>query len=136
MEEESGEQLLFRFSGETYDKGRDQLRLSRALDIVRSVMSDGGWHYIAELSVKAGCSEAAASARIRDLRKDRFGGYTVTRENVSKGLWRYRIEIEEEEGVGIQEGAPDDARRTAAVASTEPGEVERREGTADPRLLP
>ena len=47
------------------------------------------------LSPMVGGSEAGISARLRDLRKPRFGGYTVERRRVDGGLFEYRILLEE-----------------------------------------
>ncbi len=80
-----------RFDGETYDPERDRARLSGALLRIREAMGDGRWWTIPRLAELAGCTEAAASARIRDLRKRRFGGHTVERRNVGGGRWEYRL---------------------------------------------
>ena len=81
------------FSGITYDPALDHERLSTQLNRVFDCMSDGQWHTLAELAEYSGGSEAAVSARLRDFRKDRFGGHTVERERVKKGLWRYKLVI-------------------------------------------
>jgi len=39
----------------------------------------------------AGGSEASVSARLRDLRKAKFGAHTIERQRVSAGLFRYRM---------------------------------------------
>jgi hypothetical protein len=54
-------------------------------------MTDGRWWTLSELAERCGGTEAAISARIRDLRKAKFGGGVVERERVSGGLWRYRV---------------------------------------------
>ena len=54
-------------------------------------MADGQEHTLAELANGIGCTEAAASARIRDLRKARFGAHEVERRRVSGGLFVYRL---------------------------------------------
>lgn len=81
---------LFDFDGGTYDPGRDRERLSGMLSRVATVMADGRWHTLRELATVTGGSEAAVSARLRDLRKPRFGGHTVERRYVVAGLWEYR----------------------------------------------
>lgn len=82
---------FWRFDGETYDEDRDGERLGAQLLAVRDAFLDRQWHYLADLATAAHASEASVSARIRDLRKRRFGGYTIEREYVSGGLWRYRM---------------------------------------------
>lgn len=78
--------------GWTYDPGRDHKRLARQMERVRSIMSDGAWHTLSELADKCQGSEAGISARLRDLRKAKFGGYTVTAKRLGKGLWAYRMQ--------------------------------------------
>ena len=46
----------------------------------------------AEHDVVAGGSEAGISARLRDLRKEKFGGYSIERKRSDEGLWWYRME--------------------------------------------
>ncbi len=79
------------FGGSTYREARDGERLRGLLLRVYSAMSDGQWHTLSELAQKCGGSEASVSARLRDLRKPRFGGYTVDRRRVSGGLFEYRV---------------------------------------------
>lgn len=67
------------FGGETYMPHRDRADFTRQLDRVRSKLLSGGWFTLAELAEHAGCSEAAASARVRDLRKVKHGAYTIER---------------------------------------------------------
>ena len=72
---------LERFDGETFDQARDGKRLSRQLDRVREVMQDKKWHTLAELVTRVGgASEAGVSARIRDLKKPRFGGHLIEKQ--------------------------------------------------------
>lgn len=82
---------LWDFDGRTYVKARDGERLGRSLRIIRDELRDGAWHTIRELADLAGCSDAAASARIRDLRKPKFGGHVIDREYRGDGLWVYRM---------------------------------------------
>lgn len=82
------------FDGETFDEPEDGDRLRAQLAKVRMIMSDGKWHTLSELREKGGypdTSIAAISARIRDLRKKKFGGAIVERQRVRAGLWRYRM---------------------------------------------
>jgi hypothetical protein len=48
-----------------------------------------------EVSEITGAPEASASAGIRNLRKERFGGFTVDREHISNGLYKYRLNRDE-----------------------------------------
>jgi hypothetical protein len=78
------------FDGITYDHDRDHSRLTTMLTRVQAIMTDDGWHTLAELAERTGGSEAAVSARLRDLRKRKFGGHTVERRYLHDGLWEYR----------------------------------------------
>lgn len=79
------------FDGATYEPEQDQGRLRRQLEAVKRVMQGGEWRTLAEIALLAGCPEASASARLRDLRKPKFGAWTVERQRVSGGLYRYRV---------------------------------------------
>ena len=81
------------FDGETYEPVRDQKRLSGQLLRVYEAMKDGNWHTIMELAERAHGSPQSISARIRDLRKDRFGAHDVERkrDSVREGVWLYRL---------------------------------------------
>lgn len=70
---------------------QDAARFSSQLAKVRAVMADGAWHTLSELATLCGCSESGASARVRDLRKQRFGSNTIERQRISGGLWEYRL---------------------------------------------
>ena len=67
---------------------------------VEKVLLDGQWHTIPQIALalrklSIACREAGVSARIRDLRKPRFGGYNVERRRAGKdGLFEYRIVAE------------------------------------------
>jgi biotin operon repressor len=80
-----------RFDGRTYDPDQDGERLSGQLKKVYSIMSQGGWHTLASMAEETGASEASVSARIRDLRKPKFGRYEVERKRMSGGLFVYRL---------------------------------------------
>ena len=80
------------FGGETYDRTRDRERLKAQLSRVRRMMTDYEWHTLAELASWTGDPEASVSARLRDLRKDKFGGYAIDRRYVEAGLWEYRMQ--------------------------------------------
>jgi len=79
------------FDGKTFEPERDQSRLKAQLDAVRSIMFDGRPHTLAEIAERVGAPEASVSARLRDLRKPKFGGYQIERSHVSRGLWQYRL---------------------------------------------
>lgn len=83
------------FDGSTYDSTLDYQRLSGQLKRVFGVISKGGWYTLAEIANLTGDrSEAAVSARLRDLRKPKFGAFEVERRRrgeAKAGLWEYRL---------------------------------------------
>jgi len=83
-----------RFDGATYEPERDRDRLSRQHGAVKQALSDGGWWTLTELREHLAAfgivaSEAGVSARIRDLRKPRFGSHNIVRKRVGSGLFAY-----------------------------------------------
>lgn len=86
-----GSTPVLRFDGETFDASRDGARLSSQLERVQVLMTDGRWRTLASIAAAVGGSEPAVSARLRDLRKPRFGGLLVERRYVGEGLWEYRV---------------------------------------------
>lgn len=80
-----------RFDGETYEPEHDRERLGTQLEKVRDLMRDGQWRTLAAIALAVGSSEASASARLRDLRKPRFGSLRVERRRVVGGLFVYRV---------------------------------------------
>jgi hypothetical protein len=93
------------FDGETYDPALDKDRLNSQLGRVFDVMQDGYWRTLGEIDRamdilnrtrdegRTNTSEASISARLRDLRKPRFGGYLVERRarDRERGLYEYRM---------------------------------------------
>jgi hypothetical protein len=79
------------FDGATFDPARDGPRLAGQLARVYAAVKGGRWWTLADLAAAAGGSEAGVSARLRDLRKPKFGGHRVERRRVGGGLWEYRV---------------------------------------------
>lgn len=69
----------------------DQRRLNTALARVEALMADSEWHTLREIADYADCSEAGASARLRDIRKVRFGGKQVDLRRRTPGVYEYRL---------------------------------------------
>lgn len=64
----------------------------RHVEKCRFAMIGGGWWTLAELAEVIGCSEAAASSRVRDLRKSAHGGHRVVCRHTGPGrLHKYRL---------------------------------------------
>jgi hypothetical protein len=84
------------FDGVTYQPELDEVRLTGQLGRVYRAMKDGHWRTLEEITELAGGSQAGVSARIRDLRKEKWGGYTIEkyRSREAAGTWYYRINTE------------------------------------------
>ena len=79
------------FDGVTYEPERDKARLTGQLERVRALMSDGQWRTLRQIAEAVGGSEAGVSARLRDLKKKKFGGLTVDKVHAAGGVWVYRV---------------------------------------------
>lgn len=66
-------------------------------EAVRNNMREGGWWTIEQMrqqlaSEGIGSTETSVSARIRDLRKPAYGGYTIKRRQLTpRSLWEYAM---------------------------------------------
>lgn len=80
------------FDGSTFVPARDGSRLMAQMKRVTEVMDDGEWHTLFDLSAATDDPLQSVSARLRDMRKERFGGHTILRRYVSKGVFEYRKE--------------------------------------------
>ena len=92
------------FDGGTYEQEVDKKRMTAQLSLVRELMSDGRWWSIAQLADaiwKSGymATPQGISARIRDLRKARYGGREVDRrrKTPASGDYLYRLVSTEEQ---------------------------------------
>ncbi len=87
-------QLGINFDGPHLTR-RDQRRLATNQSAVYRLMLDGQWRTLAEIAEAVDCSEAGASARLRDLRKPKVasvypnGG--VERRRITDGVHEYRM---------------------------------------------
>ena len=84
----------FKFDGATFEPEHDEARLSKQLLRVKEVMQSGGWLTLTEIAAMTGDHEQSISARLRDLRKPKFGGHTVDRRRRGEpaaGLFEYRF---------------------------------------------
>lgn len=81
------------FGGDTFNEKLDGDRLRRQLAAVYRATFDQQWHTLKQLSKEVGAPEASVSARLRDLRKKKFGGHIVERKRVpnGNGLHIYRV---------------------------------------------
>lgn len=88
---------LVTFGGDTFDKDKDGVRLASALETIRALLTYRFGlrvYTLHALARAANCSEASASARLRDLRKPKFGGLNIQkkRDATRPGIWWYWLE--------------------------------------------
>ncbi len=83
------------FGGSTYEPGEDRERLTTLLARVRHAVTHprGSWWRLDALRSACGGTEASVSARLRDLRKDKFGAHDIERRRVAGGLFEYRCVV-------------------------------------------
>lgn len=83
------------FDGASFDRQIDGERLGSQLAAVKLylIQNGGEWYTLARLSFLLGYPEASISARLRDLRKARHGGYEIARRRVGpgRGQWEYSL---------------------------------------------
>lgn len=90
-------QREMRFDGATYCHDRDAPRLADQTKLVFALMQDGKFRTLASIASQTGAPEASVSARLRDLRKARFGAHTVNREYLGNGQYQYQLVVREME---------------------------------------
>jgi hypothetical protein len=82
------------FDGDTYSAEFDYARLGKQMRAVADLMLDHNWRTLGEIAAMTTFPEASISARLRDLRKPKFGGHTVERRPRGpreNGLYEYRL---------------------------------------------
>jgi hypothetical protein len=70
---------------------QDQSRLAAQMKRVKAFMGSGAWQTLAEISAATGDPESSISARLRDLRKARYGSWVVERRRRSAGQFEYKV---------------------------------------------
>ncbi|KKK93420.1 hypothetical protein LCGC14_2693060 [marine sediment metagenome] len=84
------------FDGITANKSLDDTRLKGLLHRVYRLMTEHRWMTLSEIQKEVGGSEAGVSARLRDLRKEKFGSHIVNRRRRgegTRGLFEYQLGI-------------------------------------------
>lgn len=86
-------QTAMDFDGSTFDRTRDGPRLFHQAELVFECIKDGRWRTLHAIAEQTRQPEASVSARLRDLRKPRYGGHTVKRRYIAQGVHEYRLEV-------------------------------------------
>lgn len=83
-----------RFGGATFAPEYDGRRLAAQSQAVFDLCRDGAWRTLAEIEAATGYPQASISARLRDFRKEQFGGHRVERRRRNepeRGHFEYRL---------------------------------------------
>lgn len=101
--------LLPLFAGNTYNSEHDEVRLRGQLCAVYLLMKDAQWRSLREIHEAIGRgSEAAISARLRDLRKERHGRNVVERRrrgDPGDGIHEYRLVVNQTRRFEVESAA-------------------------------
>lgn len=68
-------------------------RATTQLRDVQSLMRYGDWMLLSSIAEKCKAPPQSVSARLRDLRKSKFGGYTIEKRRVARNQWAYRMVV-------------------------------------------
>tara|TARA_R100001510_G_C7653650_1_gene211965 strand:+ start:3249 stop:3587 length:339 start_codon:yes stop_codon:yes gene_type:complete len=79
------------FDGDDYKKNRDEKRLRGQILRVFNCVKDGEWKALRVIAQTTNDPEASVSAQLRNLRKERFGGYKIEKRYIKNGLYEYRM---------------------------------------------
>ena len=77
--------------GKTFNPATDLHRLNAQAHRVYEFMWARDWVTLAEIARVTGDPEASISARLRDLRKPKFGAFIVDRRRRTQGTWEYKL---------------------------------------------
>lgn len=83
-----------KFDGSDIEDKFDTSRLSKQIRELYDLIRDGRYRTLSEIKAETGHPESSISANLRNLRKKRFGSFTVNkrRRNLpSAGLWEYQL---------------------------------------------
>ena len=62
-----------------------------AVERVMAVLRDGEWHSTRQISMLTGLKQTTAQARVRDLRKEKFGSHQIDSRVGKSGIADYRL---------------------------------------------
>jgi len=82
------------FDGSDIVQELDQVRLSGQLKKIYDLMKDRKFRTLPEIEAATGIGQASASAQLRNLRKERFGSFTVNKQRRGEpgaGLFEYQL---------------------------------------------
>lgn len=90
----NGTNEMNHFDGSDVVAELDEVRLTGQLKSIFTLMKDGKFRTLAEIEGSTGIGQASASAQLRNLRKERFGNFTVNKRrkgDPGDGLFEYQL---------------------------------------------
>jgi hypothetical protein len=94
MDEDDNGLLEGKFDGITYQHHFDFTRLTGQCERVYNLMTDQQWRTLREIESVTKDPQSSISARLRDLRKAKFGSHAVhrrSRGNRERGFFEYSL---------------------------------------------
>lgn len=92
-------------------------RLKRQVERVFDYMCNGRWCTLKQIAEAVNASEASVSARIRDLRKPRFGGWWIEKQmGKTSGVHLYKLVLGSGDPELVANPLPRDAQTSKAEA--------------------
>ena len=82
------------FNGSDYVPSYDQKRLTKQIYIIKDLMLKSGFVTLQDIENVTGFPQASISAQLRNLKKERFGGYILEKrrtENKESGTFEYKL---------------------------------------------
>ena len=79
------------FNGSDYMPKRDNERLKGQIKRIHALMLAGLPRTLSQIASVTGDPEASVSAQLRNLKKERFGGYRLEKDYKGNGLFAYRL---------------------------------------------
>jgi hypothetical protein len=71
----------------------EHINLGKQILVVLDYLSDGCWHSIGEISNNTGIQPTSADAQVRNLRKEKHGGFNIEYKRIDK-IANYRLNSE------------------------------------------
>ena len=124
----------YKFDGLTYKPKLDYSRLSSQLERVLHILLDGKWHTLSEIEAivrpyARNKLNTGISARIRDLRKAKFGAYIIIRRRQvnsnTSGIHEYRLRLNKDGTPKFSEKLREDWNENSLLRETKEQLIER-----------
>lgn len=85
----------FSYDDQGYDPALDRCPMTGQIRRLWAFMRDGQWRTLHRIALAIGYLESSVSANLRNLRKQKYGGFTVNKRIGKNGFgwwWEYQME--------------------------------------------